>query len=162
MSPLKALPPLRVLVTQGSMKHSIGLMRHLSMKGHTIFAVVEPDDPQPYVARSRYCAGVVHLPQSEQGPFIEGLVALLERDRFDVLVPMGFPVTRFVARNLERLRALVGVAAPDPALESLAEDKFAISERARMLAVSTPRTMLLESGHDLRAQMDGVVRLPAI
>ena len=162
MTPLKALPPLRVLVTQGSMKHSVGLIRHLSIKGHMVFAAVEPDDPRPHVRHSRYCAGVVRLPQGEEKPFIDALVTLLEKEPFDVLVPMGFPVTRFVARNLERLRPLVGVAAPGPALELLAGDKFAISERARMLNVGTPSTILLDSTKDLRAQIDGVVRLPVI
>ncbi len=111
---MTASRPLRILVTQGGMRHSVGLVRHLGAAGHRMFALVDLDDAAPPVANSRYCEGIRRAPLNDEIPFIETLIGILSRDQFDVLIPVGFPVTRFVARNLDRLTPLTAVTAPPP------------------------------------------------
>jgi predicted ATP-grasp superfamily ATP-dependent carboligase len=154
--------PLRILVSQGAMKHSVGLVRQLARAGHTVYAIVDVDDQNPPVSYSRYCAGIFYADQRDEARFIEAVERIATRQPFDVFIPVGFPVTRFAARNVERLKAIVAVTAPPAELEALAEDKYAISERAKSLGVPTPHTIVVDSSRDLRAQLDGVIRLPLI
>lgn len=132
---------MKILVTQSGFKHSLGLMRHLSRLGHEVYGLAPPTATRRFIARqSRYPKCIYPLEQNNDSDFVSQLIALQRKEKFDVLIPVGFPVTEFVSRHADVLLTHIPfVATPIEQLE-LAEDKFAVSQYCKTLNVPSPTT----------------------
>ncbi|HTR81876.1 MAG TPA: ATP-grasp domain-containing protein [Bacteroidota bacterium] len=131
------------------MKHSLGMIRSLARQGHAMYGLVNFGEKQPLSKYSRYCRGVFPLEQEREDAFIEGLILLLERQAFDVLIPVGFPVTHFVAMHRTEIERRTHVLAPDAGAERTATDKYGIQLLARGLGVPSPNTFRIGTRDDI-------------
>jgi predicted ATP-grasp superfamily ATP-dependent carboligase len=144
----------RVLVTQGGMKHSLAIIRYLARQGAEVHAVVGQDRPRTLAHLSRHTAGTHVMPHRSESGFIGRLLALLESHPFDVLVPVGYPVTEFVARHVDEITRWTRVMCPDKTVCEQAGDKLQMAQLAESLGIPIPRTWQVKSRDDLRRMED--------
>ena len=137
---------MKILVTQSGFKHSLGLMRHLAQLGHEVYGLAPPTATRRFIARqSRYPKAIYPLDQNSEAEFVRQLIDLQAKAQFDVLIPVGFPVTEFVSRYADALLAHIKfVATPIQQLE-LAEDKLRVAQRCQELGVPSPQTLQVQS-----------------
>jgi predicted ATP-grasp superfamily ATP-dependent carboligase len=145
---------MRVLVSQSGMKHTLGLMRHLSLAGHEVTGV--GTGWRNRAGWSRYPAGFVAGNEKAEDRWLEDLTAYLRKAPTDVYVPMGFPVNEFAVRNHSAFAGLCGVAVPDEERFSLAKDKLRMAQLATELGVGTPSTHEVKSRAEAEALATGL------
>jgi predicted ATP-grasp superfamily ATP-dependent carboligase len=133
-----------ILVSQSSMKHSLAIIRHLARRGHRVYALAEPT--QFGIARfSRYCSGVFECNQRDEVAFLDEVTRILKHHRCDVLIPVGYPVTHFVAKRAAELERLTRFLSPSAAMEGLAIDKVEVSRVAESLGLPVPISVAVSS-----------------
>jgi predicted ATP-grasp superfamily ATP-dependent carboligase len=95
-------------------------------------------------------------PRLGVSPFIDALKHHIERDRYDVMLPMNDYMTLAVAQHRDCLPPSAGIALPPtPSLE-LAADKARTLALAASLGIDTPLTREPESEDDLRQVADQI------
>ncbi len=141
---------LKILVTQSSFKHSLGVIRHLSKQGHSLYGSVDKTIGQYIVARcSRFPKSIYFINQTDCEFFTKELLELQKKHRFDAILPIGFPVTEFVSQKADFLLSkLRFVATPYQQLK-ISEDKLAVARIAESLYVPAPTTYQVEDINQL-------------
>lgn len=142
---------MRILVTQSGMKHSLGMIRSLARQGHEVHGLASPWEKQPLARFSRYCHKVHRLNQEHEEAFLSELIKLLGSHTFDVLIPVGFPVTHYVAKHAKEISPHVQFVVPDPESEEIANDKYEVQRLAKSAGVPSPETILVRSLEDITA-----------
>ena len=146
---MAALGHQTVLVTQGGLKHSLAIIRHLAKRGYEVHALV-PENRYSLAGLSRHTTRTYHIEDRSEERFISELLALLQRGNFDVLIPVGYPVTEFVARHAEDIGRFVGLMSPGRIACETAGDKLQMSQLGVSLDISTPRTHQIKTLADLK------------
>jgi len=137
---------MKVLVTDGDYNSTVGAVRALAAAG------AEPHVTTPargdLAGRSRYCRGRHVGPSAEhdaQG-FASFVVELVERERFEVVLPVGYASTCAVAEVREAIEAHgANVPLPDAVTIHKAASRLETYKLAAQLDVSHPRTVYPES-----------------
>ncbi|HTY09436.1 MAG TPA: hypothetical protein VMF88_00060 [Bacteroidota bacterium] len=80
---------------------------------------------------------------------MKDIFRLLEKYTFDVLVPIGFPVTHFVAKHQIEISQYAKIVVPNIESEEIACDKFNIQKIAMNVGVPTPKTFLIKNTEDI-------------
>jgi predicted ATP-grasp superfamily ATP-dependent carboligase len=142
---------MKILVTQSGMKHSLGMIRSLARQGHEVYGLVHPGEKQPLAFYSRYCRRVFYVDQQNEETFLRELVGVLVAHQFDVLIPVGFPVTHYVAKHASDLTHYVRFLSPSYESELVATDKFEIQQLAQKVGVPSPRTLLVMNRDEIGA-----------
>ena len=89
---------MNILVTQSGMKHSLGMIRSLARQGHEVYGLIDHGEKHPLASYSKYCRGIFSVDQQNESGFLHELTSLLAAKKFDILIPVGYPVTHFVAK----------------------------------------------------------------
>ena len=148
---------LRVLLSEGSSTSAREALTVLGLQGHQ----VELCDPNPtclarfsrFLHRYHRCPGIGTDPNG----FLDFLLDLLTRERFDVLLPIheqGF----VLAKAQEQIAARVAVALPSFQSYRKAHSKVGFHELMSGLGLPHPRTEFARSAAELRER----VRLPCV
>ena len=83
-------------------------------------------------------------------PFLAALNAHVERDQYDVVLPMNDYTTTALTRGRDSLHPNVATALPPLASLEIAADKFRTSTLADSLGIKTPTTFAVENDDHLR------------
>ncbi len=134
-----------VLVTQGAMKHSLAMIQHLSAQGYEVHATVPPHQKYTLAQMSRHTAATYPIEEQVEQTFVTDLLALLRVRSFDVLIPVGYPVTEFVARHADEIGRHVRFLSPRKATCERAGDKLQMVQLAESLGLAAPRTYEVKS-----------------
>ncbi|WP_220208513.1 hypothetical protein [Reticulibacter mediterranei] len=137
-----------VLLTGGRAFVTLELARHLARHGHRI--IVAESMPVHLCRYSRCVANHyrVPAPNVEGDAFIDALIAIVQREKIDVLIPTCEEVF-FVAQGLERLRPYCRVlCAPFEQLARL-HSKWEFIQSAACYGLLVPQTYLFTSNADL-------------
>lgn len=140
---------MRILVTQGGMKHSLAMIRHLGRAGHEVHTTVSDSPRSNAVGFSRYCHRVHVVSTGDRDSFIRELKEVLQRTAFDVLIPVGFPAVEYVSAEADALGKLCSFLVPPLELVRLASDKYCVSRKAIEAGVGTPRTERVTCSSDV-------------
>jgi len=141
---------IRVLLSEGSSTSAREAVTALSLAGYTI----EVCDPDPFcltrfsrlVSRFHRCPGLGTDPYG----YLDFIVALLRRRRFDVLLPIHEQGYLFARENL-RLEPHVAIALPSFASYRVAHRKASFSRLLSELALPQPETRVVAGVGELRA-----------
>ena len=140
---------IKVLVTQGAMKHSLAIIQHLAKQGYDVSATIPPQQKRALAQLSRYTACTYTLVEDEEHICIQQLLALLHTQGFDVLIPVGFPLTEFVSRHADELASCVALMCPTRVACESAGDKLAMAQLAESLDIAVPRTYQIKDHVEL-------------
>jgi predicted ATP-grasp superfamily ATP-dependent carboligase len=138
-----------VLLTGGRAFVTLELARHLARHGHRV--VVAESAPVHLCRYSRYVAKHyrVPAPNVESGAFIDALVAIVQREKIDVLIPICEEIF-FVAQGLERLRPYCRVLCAPFAQLARLHSKWEFIQCAARYDLFVPETHLFISNADLQ------------
>lgn len=127
---------MKILVTDGDYKHTLGIVRSLGSKGHQVSVLVRSRGE--LAARSRYCQGEEFAP----GLTIENCAAtvldILRRNRYDLLIPVGYATTLALAKNKENLTCLTRLETAEASQIEFAGEKRKVAEFALTLGLRAP------------------------
>jgi predicted ATP-grasp superfamily ATP-dependent carboligase len=133
------------------MKHSLAIIRHLAHQGYEVHSLIAENRPYALARLSRYTTRTYEVDEQIEEEFIRQLLALLKSLSFDVLIPVGYPVTEFVARHASEIGQFVHLMCPPRIVCEMAGDKLQMSQVAESLHIPTPRTYQIKSHDDLKS-----------
>jgi len=143
---------LNVLVTDGAYLHTLGIVRSLGQAEVEVSVIA--DSPWAPALHSRYCRrGFVGPPPSDEATYLSFVKTILGKNPFDLLIPVGFLVTRLVSKHREQLSSLVSFHVADHRGVETALCKQATYALAERLDVPYPRTFYPQSIEEVEQLM---------
>lgn len=154
------MTPRRILVTDGTQRSALAVVRSLGRAGHTVF-VCAPRVPS-LAGASRYAFAEAAVANALNSPsdFVSDVSSLVERWRIDVLIP----IAESSLFALLPSRAAIGVTIPfpDDTTFRAITDKNAVLAAAAALGIATPKQVVLRSKADLRAIDSSLLDYPVV
>jgi predicted ATP-grasp superfamily ATP-dependent carboligase len=130
---------IRVLVTDASYRNALGAIRSLGGHGCHVIAGSPVGRAQGFLSRYAHERVVYPSPRNEE-TFVSFLAELVERQRIDVVLPVGYTATTVLSRNAQRLPVGVGLpVAAWPTME-VAADKSKTLSLAQRVGIPVPKT----------------------
>ena len=133
---------MRFLLTQGSAHNTIAAAQYLWKAGHSVGCTFHKGSRVPYCKFSRAIARNYEIDEGDAEGFVEGIRAIQKKDGYEVLIPMGHPVTFHAAEHREVLEGIIPMACPTLAQHAVAVDKLASHHAALAAGLTTPGTCL--------------------
>ena len=130
---------MKVLVTNGSSKASLGIVRSLGSKG--IRVGVLSTSSADLAAQSRYCHERYIVPPPDQDSFVEAVINILRRVGHDLIIPEGQPATLLLARHKPELASLTRLEVADYDKIRSAADKRCVYALASAAGAPVPHTV---------------------
>lgn len=128
---------MKVLLSDGDYKHTLGIARSLSSLGHQVDCI---GSSAAVCAASRAVARVV-LPSAELNDLgLERFLAVCRANAYDLFIPIGGSAVDFTSRNFERIREVVLVILPSRDSIATCLDKWATLSLCAKVGVPAPRS----------------------
>src|ERR1700721_185689 len=127
---------MKVLVTDGEYKHTLGIVRSLGRQGYQVSVLVQ--DRRELAACSKFCSAVEVVPPLTSANFAEVVLKVLERTRYDLLMPVGYRSTLAAASNKEKLTSLTHLEIAKTDKIELGADKKGESKSGLKLGLKAP------------------------
>ena len=138
----------RILVTDGTQRSALAVVRSLGRAGHTVF-VCSPRVPSlAGASRSAFAEAVVSDALVSPAEFVADVTSLIDRWRVDMVLP----ITEASLLALLPERGALGARVPFPDVEVFRRitDKGAVLAAAQQLGIATPRQVVLRSREALQ------------
>ncbi|MBA2685746.1 MAG: ATP-grasp domain-containing protein [Gemmatimonadaceae bacterium] len=154
------MTPRRILVTDGTQRSALAVVRSLGKIGHTVF-VCAPRVPS-LAGSSRYSFAESEVPSALVSPvdFVNEVTLLVDRWRIDTLIP----ITEASLLALLPERASVGatIPFPDESVFRGITDKGAVLAAAKQLGIATPKQVVVRAKSDLAAVHAALLDYPVV
>jgi predicted ATP-grasp superfamily ATP-dependent carboligase len=133
---------LRILVTDGDYKHTLGIVRCLAGGGHAVY--VASIASRCLSGFSRYCAGVLvtcnwHQDNNEQA-YIDQLGRHCLDNHIDLVIPVGYKNCELISKHKIKLEGITRMLIADYEQIRFAADKARVLQLADALSISIPVT----------------------
>jgi predicted ATP-grasp superfamily ATP-dependent carboligase len=150
----------RVLVTDGTQRSALAVVRSLGAAGHTVF-VCAPRVPS-LAGASRYSFAESAVADALDAPeqFVSDLSHLVERWRIDTLIPITEASLLALLPERESLGVLIPW--PDAGTFRAISDKQALLATAESLGIAVPRQVTLSSSAEARALDTALLDYPLV
>ncbi|MHA1864085.1 MAG: carboxylate--amine ligase [Candidatus Thorarchaeota archaeon] len=146
---------MRVIITDGAMKHTLAAVRSLGKRGFQVTVVDESILAESFY--SKYCHNRRLLSRgSSPEEYVLQLRSILERDEHDVLLPISWRSNYYISKYRYHLRNLVHVALPDFKSMEIAANKDRTMEYAKDIGLTVPETISLEEHGNLKHVVDSI------
>ncbi|MEO7040239.1 MAG: ATP-grasp domain-containing protein [Gemmatimonadaceae bacterium] len=154
------MKPRRILVTDGTQRSALAVVRSLGRAGHTVFVCAARVPSLAGSSRFSFAESAVPDPLVAPADFVTEVTLLVDRWRIEMLVP----ITEASLLALLPERATLGAAIPfpDERVVRAIMDKSAVLAIARELGIATPRQVVLNSKDDLRAMDPTLLDYPVV
>lgn len=134
----------KILVTDGLWQGCITTVQSLGRQGHDVYIV--DSEPNRSIAKSKYCRGLFQCPHiSRKTEYVDYIVDLLGKEKFDLLVPIGDKTMEYFAQRRDELTALTNMVIPDHDLIMIADDKCLTARFAQQHDILVPPSYTAES-----------------
>ena len=137
---------MKILVTNGAYKHTLALVRALGAAGHSVGVIGHHWAAVSFF--SKYCRRRHVIKTTEKQQFIDELLVILQKERYDVLLPVGLPTVVWIAERADEIRQFTHLPLADVDKIRLFEDKQATYDLALTLNVPTPLTFFPKDRSD--------------
>ncbi|MGQ4912137.1 MAG: ATP-grasp domain-containing protein [Candidatus Thorarchaeota archaeon] len=140
---------LRVLVTDGSSKHTLAAVRSLGQSGFRVTVIDKSPLAESFY--SRYCheRRLISRTTNEPERYVLELKRILSAEEHDVLLPIGWFSNYSVSKYAQHLRGLVRLAIPSFQSMEIAANKDLTMEHAERVGINVPKTIPLRTQEDL-------------
>ena len=131
---------MRVLVSDGSYKHTLGIVRDLGERSLEVFVC---SDVRPAIAgMSRYSRGHFSVPPTDDPAYPSELEKLIRAEGVDLYLPVGYKSCLAAAVNRERLLTCCRVFVSDEQAMRSAADKNQMTTLAQGLGIPVPESFV--------------------
>jgi len=154
------MKPRRILVTDGSQRSALAVVRSLGHAGHRVFVCATR---VPSLAgASRHSVAQAQVADSLQAPaqLVDDVRSLIEQWRIDMLIPISESSLLALLPEREQL----GVAIPFPRAEIFRaiSDKHALLERAARTGIAVPQQIVLRCAEEAKAVDPSLLDYPVV
>lgn len=155
-------PPKRVLVLGKDSRSLLAVVRSLGRRGIRVHVAGHARDG--LVLHSRYLARAHELPEvtDDDGPWLSALKALLEAERFDLVLPTNDSSTLALHRRRDELARYAKIYLPPAEALEIAFDKLRTWELARSLGIPVPRQIHLKRAESSTPDLARELGLPVV
>ena len=139
----------KVLVTDGSSKHTLAAVRSLGKKGLNVTVLDKSLLAESFY--SKYCHNrqLISREPSRSEQFVLELRTILAKDNYDVLLPISWFSNYSITKYRHHLDGLVKLALPTFESMEIAANKDLTMEFAKRVGLTVPETIRLEHKQDL-------------
>lgn len=129
----------KILVTDGGNVNTLGIIRHLGILKQFEIHVIGSN--KAAICRfSKYCTKFYILPSAKTAAFFDEVLALIAREKFDFVMPVGFYAYKVFVANQEILEQQTKVCLPGRESFEIASSKTHTREVAMSVGVKAPLT----------------------
>jgi predicted ATP-grasp superfamily ATP-dependent carboligase len=154
---------MKILVTDGDYKNTLGIVRNLGRQGHEVSVLAR--GRRELAACSKFCSAVEFVPHLTVENFADVVLRVLERTQYDLLIPVGYASTLAAASSKGKITSLTRLEVAEAAKIELAADKKRVRELALKLGLNAPSTFYpskMEEANELAGKLNyPVVLKPA-
>jgi len=130
---------MKVLITDGSYKHTLGIVRALGQKGINVEVMDSSQNAKSFY--SKFCYQRIMCPSlDDREDYIAFLKSICRKNRYDLLIPVGFGTTQLVSKNKEELMRYVNFEVADFEKVKIALSKKETYKLAQKVGVPYPKT----------------------
>ena len=134
----QASEKMKILVTNGAYKHTLALVRALGAAGHSLGVIGHHWAAVSFF--SKYCSRRHVIKTDEKELFVDKLLEILQKEHYDVLLPVGLPTVAWIAERANEIQQFTHLPLADVDKIRLFEDKKATYDLALTLNIPTPLT----------------------
>lgn len=140
---------MRVLLTDGNYKHTLGAVRSLGKQGVDVGVVSHI--PCSISFYSRYCKSSHSAPDPKKDPsYAQRVLDIVKKDHYDVLLPISYAAVMQLSGIRDELEDYVHLPIADPAALDLAGHKDETVKIAEKVGVRVPKTYYPRSVPEVR------------
>lgn len=152
---------MKVIVTDAYERKSLAATRHLGRRG--CFVAAAGVKPWEQAFFSKYCRKRILYPNPVREPerFADSLLAVLEAEKFDCVLPMSCYTSVILSRRRDEFAKYTNLALPDGALLDRVRDKVEMARLARSLGIGAPETFTPRSVDEAR-ELAAHIRYPCV
>jgi predicted ATP-grasp superfamily ATP-dependent carboligase len=151
---------MKILVTDGDFKNTLGIVRSLGRQGHQV-SVLVARGRRKLADCSRFCSAVELVPHLTVENFAGVVLRVLERTQYDLLMPVGYNSTLAAARSKGKITSLTRLEVAEAAKIELAADKKRVHELALKLGLNAPASFYPSSMEEA-AELAGELNYPVV
>ena len=127
---------MKILVTNGAYKHTLALVRSLGAAGHEVGVVAHRWAAVSFF--SRYCSRRHVVKTNGKRAFVDNILDILQKERYDVLLPVGLPTVVWLAERADEIRQFTNMPLANVEKIKLFENKQATYDLSVALNIPTP------------------------
>jgi predicted ATP-grasp superfamily ATP-dependent carboligase len=150
----------RVLVTDGTQRSALAVVRSLGRAGHRVFVCAPRVPSLAGASRFAFAEAAVCSALDSPSDFVSDVASLIERWRIDVLMPIAEP--SLLALLPERNALGVTIPFPDDAIFRTITNKETVLAAATQLGIATPKQVVLASKADLGSLDVSLLEYPIV
>jgi predicted ATP-grasp superfamily ATP-dependent carboligase len=140
------MTPRRILVTDGTQRSALAVVRSLGRAGHLVFVCSSRVPSLAGSSRHSFAEAAVASALDAPSEFVSDVTSLIDRWRIDTLIPIA--ESSLLALLPERAALGVAIPFPDDSTFRSVADKAVVLAAASALGIATPRQIVLESKTD--------------
>lgn len=146
---------MEVLVTDGSYKHTLAIVRSLGKRG--INVSVMATEKCPLASTSKYCQAAVISPgYHNEAAFVEFLLSFLQNKRFSLLIPVGYKAVEIISKYKIELDKYTSVELPPIEQVSICLNKKRTYQLAHQLGIPSPVTFYPQDQDEVAEKATGL------
>jgi predicted ATP-grasp superfamily ATP-dependent carboligase len=150
----------RILVTDGTQRSALAVVRSLGRAGHIVFVCGSRVPSLAGSSKHSFAESIVASALDAPAQFVSDVSHLIERWRIDTVIP----ITEASLLALLPERESLGVMIPWPDLQTFraVSDKKALLSTAASLGFAVPKQLVLSSDADVRAMDPSLLDFPLV
>lgn len=150
----------RILVTDGTQRSALAVVRSLGRAGHTVFVCATRTPSIAGESRHAVAQATVADALHEPEQFVSDIQHRIEQWRIDVLIPIT--EASLLALLPEREQLGVTIPFPDASVFRAVADKGALLAAAPRAGIAVPRQLVLRSADDMRGIDPSALDYPVV
>lgn len=127
---------MKILVTNGAYKHTLALVRSLGAAGHEVGVVAHRWAAVSFF--SKYCSCRHVVKTAEKRAFVDEILGILQKERYDVLLPVGLPTVVWLAERADEIERWTKMPLANVEKIKLFENKQATYDLSVQLNIPVP------------------------
>jgi predicted ATP-grasp superfamily ATP-dependent carboligase len=144
----------KILLTNGAYKQTLAIARSLGAAGYEVGIVSHHALSVSFF--SKYCRHRHIIQSSNPQIYVDNLISLLKTHAYDVVLPVGYPVTGWLAEQADVIRAFAKLPLAPLSTFKIFENKHATHDLAQKLHIPVPKTFApktIEQAEDCLTQV---------
>ena len=129
----------KILLTNGAYKQTLAIARSLGAAGYEVGIVSHRALSVGFF--SKYCRHRHIIAPTDNGSaYVAQLLGILKKHPYDVVLPVGYPVTGWLAEHVEAIRQFAKLPLAELSAFKIFENKQLTHDLARQLGIPVPQT----------------------
>lgn len=151
---------MNIIITNADFKHTLAAVKSLGKRGIEVTAASHNRKSLSFY--SKYCRHrIIYTNPENEELFISDILDIIKKNKYDVLLPVGYIVCHAISKYQEKLLPYVKIPIVNFETMQIASDKNRTVEFAAKIGVITPKTIFPKSIEEVKAISD-MIKYPVV